>query len=294
MTLDRSNYPVYNYRNSIHFFELEDRLNTTLFEYRDYKKYVLDLIEKSSDGGRGLRKKIAAFVGCQVSHITNVLTGSAHFSFEQGEAVARYFGLDANETEFFLLLIQYNRAGTINLKKHCLRILETHAKAFLELGSRIRVSESLRMEDQARYYSCWQMGAAHMLLSIPAFQTRDALAKKLGVSLARIDEILSALVDIGICKKEGLRFKLLAGSLHLDRHSPFIAQHHTNWRMCAARSLDFMKESDLHYSSAVSLSKSDIAKVREILTRALSESIDVIKASGEEELGVICIDFFTV
>lgn len=269
-------------------------MNTPLFEYRDYKKCVLDLIDKSSDGGRGLRKKIADFVGCQVSHITNVLTGPAHFSFEQGEAIARYFGLDTNETEFFLLLIQYNRAGTISLQKHCLRTLETHGKAFLELGSRIRIGESLPMEDQARYYSCWQMGATHMLLSIPAFQTRDALAKKLGVSLVRVDEILSALVDIGICKKDGLRYKLLAGSLHLDRHSPFIGQHHTNWRMCAARSLDFMKDSDLHYSSAVSLSKSDLAKVREIFTQALSESIEVIKTSGEEELGVICIDFFTI
>ncbi len=269
-------------------------MNTPLFEYRDYKKYVLDLIEKSSDGGRGLRKQIAAFVGCQVSHITNVLTGNAHFSVEQGEAVARYFGLDTNETEFFLLLIQYNRAGTVNLQKHSLRILEIRAKAFLELGSRVRIDESLRMEDQARYYSCWQMGAVHMLLSIPSFQTRDALAKKLGISLVRIDEILSVLVDVGVCKKEGLQYKLLAGSLHLDRQSPFIAQHHTNWRMCAIRSLDFMKESDLHYSSAVSLSKSDVAKVREILTKALSDGIEVIKASGEEELGVLCIDFFTL
>ena len=66
---------------------------------------------------------LAETIGCQVSHITNVLSGSGHFNEEQAESAARFFGLNLHETEFFLLLIQYVRAGTTSLKKFYERIL---------------------------------------------------------------------------------------------------------------------------------------------------------------------------
>jgi hypothetical protein len=235
-------------------------LNSDIYDHLDYKQYILGLIEGVPDGSRGVRKSLAISIGCQVSHITNVLTGSAHFTPEQGEAVGRFFGLDANEIEFLLQLIQYVRAGTVHLKQRCLSILKKQREEFLELKNRLKLKDSLQSEDQARYYSCWQMGATHMLLSLPSFQTRDAIAKKLGLSLERTDEILSTLVEVGICQKTGQRYTLLKGSLHLDRQSPFIIQHHTNWRMCALRSFDRLSNDDFHYSEAIAISKLDFLR----------------------------------
>lgn len=269
-------------------------MNSDIYDHLDYKLYILSLIEGAPDGSRGVRKSLAISIGCQVSHITNVLTGSAHFTPEQGEAVGRFFGLDAYEIEFLLQLIQYARAGTVQLKQRCLMILKKQREEFLELKNRLKLKDSLQSEDQARYYSCWQMGATHMLLSLPSFQTRDAIAKRLGLSQNRADEILATLVELGICQKTGQRYSLLEGSLHLDRNSPFIIQHHTNWRMCALRSFDSMANEDLHYSGSLAISKLDFLKIREILTKALSEGIEVAKESKEEDLAAICIDFFMI
>jgi hypothetical protein len=64
--------------------------------------------------------------------------------------------------------------------------------------------------------------------------------------------------------------------------------------MCALRSFDNLSSDDLHYSGALALSKPDFVKIREIIAKALSESIEVVKESKEEDLAVICIDYFLI
>ncbi len=267
-------------------------MHTTIYEYRDYKQYFVDLIDGNDSGGRGKRKELAESIGCQISHITNVLAGPAHFSQEQAEAASRFFGLNAQETEFILLLVQYLRAGTVSLKKFYENLIQERQDKFTALKNRLRMPDSLREQEETRYYSGWQFSAIHVLLSIPGCQKREAIAKKLEIPLAKVDEILSFLVSAGLCRKDGQHYQIARPLLHLDKTSPLISKHHTNWRLKSIMSLDKASELDLHYSSVFTLSEEDYPRVREILTKAISEALKVITVSTEETAATICLDLF--
>lgn len=152
--------------------------------------------------------------------------------------------------------------------------------------------DSLNSQEEAQYYSSWQFSAVHVLLSIPEFQTRDAISKKLELSLERVDKILSFLEEAGLCKKEGQSHQITRPLLHLDKWSPLISKHHTNWRLKSILSLDKEGEDDLHYSSVFTLSMNDYSCVKEILTNALADSFNIISKSPEKDTAVICLDLF--
>jgi len=267
-------------------------MKSTIYEYRDYKKLTLDLIETGPKGARGKRKALAEYIGCQVSHISNVLSGPAHFGPEQTEASARYFGLSSQETEFLLLLTQFNRAGTVSLKIFYEKLLDQKQKKYSTLKKQLAMPDQLQSEQEACYYSHWYFSAVHVLLSIPEFQTREAVAKMLNLKLALVDSILAFLSDACLISKVGQKYQVLRTALHLDKTSPLISQHHTNWRLKTLLSFDQQNSDALHYSSVFSLSRKDYKRVQAILTKSLSDSLKVIDQSPEEELAVICMDFY--
>lgn len=267
-------------------------MKTSVYEYRNYKRFLLDWIEDNPDGTRGQRKALADAIGCQVSHITNVFSGHAHFSPEQAEACARHVGLNTEETDYLLHLIQFDRSGTSTLRKLYEKLLDEKQKQANSLKARLKMPESLSKQDESQYYSNWYFGAVHVLLSIPEFQTREALCKKLHLSIEKIDQILEFLAKSGLCEKVGSKYQITKKQVHLDRASPLIARHHTNWRLKTLQSLEQIAESDLHYSAIVTLSDEDFQVVTGILKKSLSESLKVITNSSEKEAAIICIDLF--
>jgi len=269
-------------------------VKTTIYEYRDYKQCIRELIESLSGEGRGKRKELADFIGCQVSHITNVLSGNGHFNQEQAESVANFFGFNRPETEFFLLLVQFNRAGTTRLQNVYSKMLDESQEKHLALKNRLLMPDSVKEREENIYYGSWHYGAVHVLLSIPEFQTRETIAKRLELPLGRVDSILSFLVEAGLCQKAGARYLPAKPLVHLDKSSPLISRHHLNWRLRTINRLDLNNEHDLHYSGVFTLSKDDYSKVKEILSKALTESLKVITASPEEDAAIMCIDLFNV
>jgi uncharacterized protein (TIGR02147 family) len=265
-----------------------------VYSWRDYKSYLLAVIENNPTGSRGTRKKLAEAIGCQVSHITNVLSGSGHLSQEQTEAASRFLDLDPQETEFLLLLVQYNRAGTLPLKEFYQRLLNARQRTNSPLKSRLKIPEALHTARENIYYSSWDFAAIHVLTSIPQFQTREAIAKKLSRPIARVDEVLAFLVDSGLCRKEGQKVIIEKPLLHLDKASLLASKHHVNWRLRSMAAMDGSGENDFHYSSVFTLSKQDYPKIKSILVQALSEATNVIKNSPEEDCAAICIDLFNI
>lgn len=269
-------------------------MKSNIFDYKDYKKLIVDLLENSEEGRRGRRKELAEFINCQVSHITAVFSGNSHLSAEQAESAARYFGLTPQETEFLLLLIQYNRAGTETLRKVFEKMISEMRDKNTNLKNRLKISDSLERANETQYYSSWHYSAVHVLISIPEFQTREAISKKLELPIQKVDLVLNFLIESGLCKKEGNKFKILRPLMHLDKSSHLISKLHTNWRLKTISELDKADPTALHYSSVFSLSKDDLKIVKEILSKALTQSLDVIKKSPEEDIGVMSLDFYTL
>jgi uncharacterized protein (TIGR02147 family) len=268
--------------------------NLNIYEYRDYKALLRALIDSYPKGGRGIRKALAESIRCQVAYVSHVLAGSYHFSVEQAEGAARFFGLSRDESEYLLLLVSQNRAGTKELQSFLDRMLDDSVRRQKSLKSRAKIKETIDRVDQATYYSHWYYGAVHMLLTIPELRTREAISRRLKLTPRKVSGILDFLIASGLVKKEGAQFLPFATALHLEGDSPLIARHHTNWRLCSISSLSEERPNDLHYSGVVTCSENDLPKVRERIAQCLEECVAIIKPSKEERLVGLCLDWFEV
>lgn len=267
-------------------------MERAIFEYDDYKSFTMDRIEAYPNAGRGIRAKLAEAIGCQVAYVSHVLAADRHFNLEQAEALARFFGLGTDETEYLLLLVEENRAGTTQLRRVLRAQLERRREKFRQLRNRVKLKGQINREDQARYYSSWHFQAVHTALTISECHTAPALQKTLGIPLKRVNAVLSFLQSRGLVEQQGNHFVPTERYIHLGADSPLISKLHSNWRIHAVESLDRDNPEDLHYSGVVTLAHSDFQKVREILMKGLLEAIEAIKPSKEERVCVVGLDFY--
>jgi uncharacterized protein (TIGR02147 family) len=272
--------------------------NASVFEFLDYRQYLRRAIQSSPKRGRGMKSALAAAAGCQGAYFSRILADLADLSLEQAEAVSTHLGHSDPETHYFLLIVQYARAGTPRLKAHFKKQLDEVRQKRLVLKERFQVKATLPFEDQATYYSSWIYTAAHMCASVPALANKEAMAEYLGVSVAKISSVLEFLIETGMLAFEKGEYRLGTSRIHLGSDSALISKHHTNWRLQAMRSFDrddrSMKNEDLHYTSIVSLSVADRNRLKEILVKVIEDFNAVVAPSKEEAVSCLALDFFGV
>ncbi|MDG0817220.1 TIGR02147 family protein [Bdellovibrio svalbardensis] len=270
-------------------------MNTiSVYEYKDYKKFITDWIANGPHKGRGLRKQLAEAVGCQTAFITHVLGGDYHFSLEQAESCARWMGLNELDSEFLLLLVMHKRAGSKGLQKIFQKQISQKREEHSVLKKRVNISESLSLEDQSTYYSSWHYAAIHMALLNPALQSLDNLQKYFQLPTASLHSTLEFLTTRGFVKHEQGLYKVLKPVLHLEMSSPLILQHHTQWRLKSIEAIGTRRPENLHYSGVISLSEDDYEWVREKLSQLLKEAVERLQSSPDEKLACLNFDWFQV
>lgn len=266
-----------------------------IFDFTDYKAYLnYRLDDRQMGGGRGSRAKLSRFVGCQTAYTAQVLRASAHFSLEQAESINEFLDHSRDEGSFFLLLVQFARAGTARLRQRFAQDIKATTRSRLALKNRVAVSEELGERDQATYYSAWYYAAIHALVSLEGYQLPGQIAARLGISVERAQSALIFLLHTRLLVKDGERLKVGVARIHLPHDSPLVAKHHINWRLEAIRALEQDQLENLHYSSAITISKKDSVKIREQLVKTIAQIKSTVRDSKEEELHALSLDFFEV
>lgn len=269
-------------------------MKKTIFDYVNYKDYINERIMDSPSKGRGIKLKISEFLKCQTAFISQVLNGDPNFSLEQAVKLNNFFEHTREEARYFLLLIQLLRAGSSGLQEFFKLEMKEILDKRSDLKNRLDIKNSLKKFDQQVYYSNWLYACIHMMVAIPEFQTPQAMSRHLNLPREKVMEVITFLEETGLIQRKGAHYEIGITKIHLSKDSPQIQRHHTNWRMQAIRSIDINESADLHYSTVVSMSRTDTPKVKEILIKAIEECRSVIRDSKEEKIQSICIDFFGV
>lgn len=263
----------------------------SVFNHAEYKAYLKERLGSASRR-TGAKAAAARAIGCHTTYFSQVLNDRADLSLEQAESLNRFLGHTEEESEFFLLLVSYARAGTRFLREHFQRQIDRQLEKRLSIKERVGKRSSISPEDEAQFYSSWLYGATHVLVSIPALQEREALARYLNLPLERVTEILTLLEKVGLIEQNGKHYAPASQLVHLGADSANVSKHHTNWRLRALRSLESKQPNDLHYSAAVSLSQKDVARIKDNMITNLKANLDVIATSKEEAAYAYCFDFF--
>ena len=266
----------------------------SVYEEKSYKKFLIDWMDLLPARGRGQRKLLAEAIGCQTPFVTQVLNGDYHFSLEQAEACARWLGLSTPETEYFLLLVLKERAGTKSLETILERQLQERRERDTQLNQRLKISDSLTGEDQVIYYSSWHYSAVHIALMNPELRTIEELHRRFALPLPRLVSILDFLTAKKLVRARSGKYEVMKPALHLGRDSPLLPKHHANWRLKAVEAAENRDAGNFQFTGVVSLSKDDFEWVRNRLAATLEEIVDKVKESTDERLGCLCLDLFGV
>lgn len=266
-----------------------------VFSFNSYRKYIENYIAYQPKGGRGCKLKMAIAMSCQSAYVSRVLNGQADLSLEQAYSLSEFFSHNPEERDFFLLLVEYERAGNISLREYFKLKLEKIREERRNLSARFKIKNTLGDEERALYYSNWIYVAVHVSTSIKSLQSADSIARRLGISLKQTKDALAFLCRVGLVKDEMGKFSITTARIHLGADSPWVAKHHANWRLKVLKDIESPTESvhaPLHYSSVVTICKKDYETIRSDLILAIERYNEQVKVSApEDELCYFCVDF---
>lgn len=261
-------------------------------EFKNYKAFLNAVIKNFPKKGRGQARKLAEHLNVAPMVVSHVLSRDRDFTPDQAVKVADFFGLDARSTEYFLYLVSLARAETKDLKKfYEARLLQLREES-QNIKNLVKGRDALSEADKGTYYSNWYYSGIMLLSSIKKYQTVEAMAEYFELSRSKVGEIVSFLVDTGLCAQDGNRISMRIKSTHLHRESPFINNHRRNWRAKAREKFSEPDEHDLFYSSPVSLSEKDAEDFRKELLDLIKRFSKQVEASPEEKLMCLNIDWF--
>lgn len=90
---------------------------TEVFKFKSYKRF-LNIALPSKGENRGGRARLAAHLNCKPGFISLVLAGKSDLSLEHSLATAEFLKLSPEETKYFLILVQKDRASSARLKRY--------------------------------------------------------------------------------------------------------------------------------------------------------------------------------
>lgn len=264
-----------------------------IYNFTDYKLYLNQKIDEMPRKGRGIKLKLAQYLGCQSSFVSQVLTNRAELNLEHAFKINRFFYHNDQESKFFLLLVQYSRAGTQELKQFFdneIIALKKKAQEFEE-----KLPSNITELDKYIYYSSWYYAAIHMLVAIPKYRNTEAICKKLNLEPKVVNQALNFLLDRGLIVKKSDEFIVGEAKLFLNQNSEQTSLVHFNWRQKAIESIAKSKDpQNGHVSTILTLSKKDRSKAMTILATAFEEINHLVQNSKEEDVVALNIDFFSL
>jgi uncharacterized protein (TIGR02147 family) len=268
-------------------------MKDTIFEFDDYKKYLLKRIRQEPLAGHGFRKKMAQAMNSQGAYLSQVLNGDRHISADQTILLAEFLGLNDSESAYFLNLVEFARAGTPKSRAYFKKTLHDLRGKSVETKLRgTQNSKELSEVDSGIFCGDIAYSAVHLAVGIEGLQTFSALAERLRLRPEHLRRILDFLIKKGLVISKGGKFLQGEAFLHISRETPYISGHHRNWRAKALESSMERRESDLHATIAFTINEADAARIRQKIADVLAEASTIAQGSTEEKIVGLCVDFF--
>jgi uncharacterized protein (TIGR02147 family) len=259
--------------------------------YREFLRVELD----SPTQGRGARSRLAEHLGVRLSFISVVLSGRQEFGAEHGVRIAEFFDLNGPETEYLVLLIHRERAGSEDLRRLYQAQIERIQKEQSRITSRApKGARVLGEAELSEYYGAWYPIAVHMCLRNEKLRDPASIARRLGIEVFRVKRAIDLLERIGFIQVDKRGISLVDQQFHFGENSPALRMHHMNWRNAAIRSLDQERKTDLHYSVVLSADPEARSKVRELLLEFVQQMHPYIRDAKDEEIFAVNLDLFDV
>ncbi len=265
---------------------------TSIFEFNSYYDYLSSWIASQPNKGRGVKGSFAKALGVSSTLVSFILSGKKPLSLEHASDLADFIGLNENESDFFFLLVERERAGHVRLKAKFDRKIEIARAQSKKISKRVKKDAELSDELKAIYYSSWIYTAIRNLVALEKYKDAASISRRLNIPLSTTTKVLQFLLENQLCvERDGI---ILSGPTytHVDADSPYVNKHRQNWRLRGFSIMEQKNESDIFYTSPMSISYADADKIRDMILNYIQEILAVMRPSPSEKVCCLNIDWF--
>ena len=264
----------------------------SLLSFDDYRAFLQQRIAEQPKHGYGVSGQLARAIGVHPSLVSQILNGTKQLNQDQALATAEFFGLSELETDYFLLLVQHDRAVTPRLRSRVEKKIAQLKEQSQRLVNRIETSAVLSEEARGIFYSSWEYTAVRQLTAIEQLDSVESIARALGLPRKDVRSIVDFLVEHRLCVVRDGRLAIGPQSTHLADSSPWVRVHHRNWRDFGIRRLERNDERDLFFTCPLTIGKADVARVRELAIQFIDQLYKIVDPSPSEQLSCLNLDWF--
>lgn len=266
----------------------------TVFSYSDYREYI-EMKLKNKGFGRGGKARLAKFLSCQPSFVSQVLKNKSSFNLEQGFKLNSFFQHNPLAKEYFMVLIELDRAGTLELRNY-------FEEKRLQLIEKSKLIENQMSYDQLSepeaiaYYSNWNHILIRNLIDIPEYKKTENLKKKLKLSDQDFEDALKFLVDKKLVYQDSTG-KLQQGHtrLHVKKNSPIAKFGNITTRLQTIKLLEKPNYNSINYSSNMTIQKTQFEEFKKKLVTLIADLNDHLeKDSNANMMATLVIDFMEI
>jgi transcriptional regulator with XRE-family HTH domain len=280
--------------------EIAEPLNTVwVFRAPDYRAFVAHCMSQGSGRTKahGMVQKVAEALGCHPTFVSQLMRGKSQMSVEQALLFSSYFKLTNDETHFFVLLLEKDRAGSVEAKKYFQTQMEKVLRSREAMVERIPELQNAPIAENSPFLRDWLPQAVHQVLQLPLTPNLDIVSHVLGMPKILVHKALLLLEDMGLVKRvgtsNGLLWTVLETSLHLGNKSAAGLKIHANWRAKLAQEMQsgIRRDGSLHYTAICNLSERDAAEFQSELQAFLDTWRQRLANSVHQKTCLVCLDF---
>jgi uncharacterized protein (TIGR02147 family) len=266
-----------------------------VFKYSDYRAYLREYFRSQGKGGRGQLSKVAKALDVHSTFISLVFKEKRDLSIEQALLLGRYLNLTDAETEYFLDLVQLSRAGHHQLREYTKKKIKAAQETAKKLSTHFEHERQLGAEDRQVFYSSWHYSAIRVFTSTKTPGcTEEEIRERLNLPRSTVVEALHFLVRTQLVIQNGDRYQVGAQRTFLEKGHPLLKCHHSNWRLKALQQYEQLSDEEMMFTTTISLSRTDFARLRETLTEFVRTTSQVIKETNPEDLACVNVDLFWI
>lgn len=259
-----------------------------IYTYEDFRSFLHDAVtdlKKQSVGFTYRNFAKAAGFGSP-NFLLLLIKGERNLSVKAAAKIAKAFGLEGLQINFFENLVMYNQAKISDEKI-------IYATQIVKIRSQL--DSFILKGDQFNYYTNWRHVAIKELIHINPKLTNPEIAELLTpqCSVSDVENSVQILINLGFIKKENGAFQTLVQNVSTgDKFiSTGVVQFHKNMMQLAAESLDRFRSNDRDITSTtVSLSKENFEKIR-LKIKDLRQEILALAESEQNEMSVMQVNF---
>ncbi len=265
-----------------------------IFNFSNYREYLLDWIEAQGARSHGLKGRMAAALSVSSSLISQMLKGEKSLTPDQTSELCEFIGLNELESDYLHLLVEIDRAGTPRYREKLNQKLRLLQKQSRQIGKRVQRKKELTDEQRAIFYSSWIYTGVSNVTAIPGMDHAETVGSQLKIEPRIVHRVLRFLLEIGLVQENNGRFTYEpnASHTHLDQDSPFVNKHHQNWRVKAIQHMETRHEQDLFFTAPLSLSNDAADEIRKLLPNFIQSIMKIAGPSPSERTACLNIDWF--